>query len=221
MSETALLILVLQLGLSLLLGGVFLAAALPKLRHPKGFLLTVLEYRLLPEGASRLYARLLPPLELLVALLLFAGVAARLTALLLALLTVSFLIGVGVNVARGRDLDCGCFGQGKGASRRIGPGVLLQDAGLLAAALVLAATTPQWLGAAPWSLTWPLARLSSAPVAGPLVFLACVGSTVGITFTLERAGPSRGRTAGRKTGRGRVGGPSGIRWPPRRSRASQ
>jgi uncharacterized membrane protein YphA (DoxX/SURF4 family) len=183
----------LQLALSALLGGVFVAAALPKLRHPKGFLLTVLEYRVLPDGLRPIYARLAPPLELLAALLLFAGVGVRAAAALLALLALSFVIGVGANLARGRDLDCGCFGHeaGKDTSktRQISLGVLLQDVGLLAAALALLATTRQWVELAPWSL----ARLSNAPAASVLLLLACVVATVAATIMLERAGPSRGR----------------------------
>jgi uncharacterized membrane protein YphA (DoxX/SURF4 family) len=194
MSPTALLTLALSLGLSLLLGGVFVSAALPKLRHPKGFLLTVLEYRILPEGTSRLYARIVPPFELLAALLLFAGVAVRPAALLLGLLLLSFLIAVGVNLARGRDLDCGCFGSGqaKSASRRIGPGLVLQDLGLLAASLLLAAmisgTTSDWLGAAPWSVAKLLARLAGISVADALVFVACLALTGWLTLALPRAG---------------------------------
>jgi hypothetical protein len=193
MSPAALLTLALSLGLSLLLGGVFVSAALPKLRHPKGFLLTVLEYRILPEGASRLYARLVPPFELLAALLLFAGVAVRPIALLLGLLLISFLIAVGINLARGRDLDCGCFGSGraKSASRRIGPDLVLQDLGLLAASLLLAALVPDWLGAASWSVARLLARLAGTPVAVALVVVACLALTGWLTLALPRA-PRRG-----------------------------
>lgn len=194
MNATALLVLALQLGSSLLLGGVFIAAALPKLRHPKGFLLTVLEYRILGDGASRLYALVVPPFELLAALLLFAGVAVRPTALLLSLLLLSFLVAIGVNLARGRDLDCGCFGSGtrKGTSRRIGPGLLLQDLGLLAAALLLVATLPRWMDPAPWSVALLLARLVGVPVAVALVCSACLALTVWLALGLRRASSRAG-----------------------------
>src|SRR5215467_13653214 len=63
--------------LSTALGIVFLLAAVPQLRHPKGFILAVLEYRVLPVRLSWGYARLLPPLEFLLALLLLTGTAVR------------------------------------------------------------------------------------------------------------------------------------------------
>ena len=40
--------------LSAVLGISFLAAAVPKLRHPKGFVLAVLEYRVLPPRRRQL-----------------------------------------------------------------------------------------------------------------------------------------------------------------------
>lgn len=150
----------LQAALSLGLALTFLASAIPKLRHPKGFILVVLEYRVLPPSLGRLYARLLPGLELLVALLLLSGTLVRLAAAAASALFVSFVVGVGVNMVRGRDLDCGCFGKG----RRTGVGLLLQDSALLAASLALAALAGGWVRFAPWS---PLDLVSSeqAPIA--------------------------------------------------------
>jgi Methylamine utilisation protein MauE len=63
------------------LGIIFLASAVPKLHHPKGFVLAVLEYRILPLRLSWFYARLLPPLEFLLALLLLTGTACTATLL--------------------------------------------------------------------------------------------------------------------------------------------
>ena len=60
-----------------MLGIIFLTSAVPKLRHPKGFVLAVLEYRVLPPRLSWYYARLVPPLEFLLALLLLSGTAVR------------------------------------------------------------------------------------------------------------------------------------------------
>jgi hypothetical protein len=53
-----------QVLLGVVLACVFLASAVPKLRYPRGFILAVLEYRVLPERLAWLYGRLLPPLEL-------------------------------------------------------------------------------------------------------------------------------------------------------------
>jgi hypothetical protein len=69
---------VLAAALSLVLGATFLWASLPKLRHPKGYLLTVLQYDILPDRVARIYAAVVPGLELLVALPLLTGTAALL-----------------------------------------------------------------------------------------------------------------------------------------------
>lgn len=119
--------------IGLALGAVLVFSAAPKLRDPRSFTLTVLEYRVLPPRAARAFARLLPKVEIICGLLLLTGVADVLAGALAAVIFSSFIIGVGVNVFRGRDLDCGCFGSGNG--RTVGWPLLAEDVGLLAAAV--------------------------------------------------------------------------------------
>lgn len=158
-----------QILLSVVLALIFLVSAVPKLRHPKGFILAVLEYRVLPRPLSWLYARLLPPLELLLALLLVSGTAVRLAAIILSLLLLSFMIAISINLARGRNLDCHCLG--KARRRSIGWGLLLQDGVLLSAAIVLAFITRAWIAPQPWSVF----RLCGLAQAGsPVLLLGCV-----------------------------------------------
>jgi len=93
------------------LGVVFVVAAVPKLRRPKTFTLAVMEYRVLPPVFSRLFARTVPPFELLLGTFFLTGTAVRLAAVATAFLLSSFLIGILVNLARGRQVDCNCFGK--------------------------------------------------------------------------------------------------------------
>lgn len=180
----------LQVLLSLGLALIFLASAIPKLRHPKGFILAVLEYRVLPTRLSWIYARLLPPLELLLALLLLSGTAVRSVAIVLSLLLTSFIIAIGINLVRGRNLDCHCFG--KAHRRSIGWGILFQDGALLGAAIALAVISGAWIEPEPWSLF----RLSGlVQVGAPLLLLCCVAVTAcavvllsGSTFAKRRYG---------------------------------
>src|SRR5205807_7414868 len=97
-------VIVMEVVLSAVLGIIFLASAVPKLRHPKGFVLAVLEYRVLPPRLSWFYARLVPPLEFLLALLLLTGTAVRSAAVVMSMLLLSFIAAVGINLTRGRDL---------------------------------------------------------------------------------------------------------------------
>lgn len=183
---------------SVLLAGVFLAAALPKLQSPRRFALTVVEYRVLPLPASLLFARLLPSLELLAALLLLAGITVRWSALFLALMLASFCLAVAINLARGRDVDCGCFGaSGKKTGRRVGPSLLLQDVALLGVALVVCALAPGGLVLAPWSLLW-LLDASASPAVVLLALFVGILAALAVTFALDR--PKR--VGGRRIARG-------------------
>lgn len=179
-----------------LVGGVFFASALPKLRHPKGFVLTVIEYRVLPYRLSRLYGRIVPPLEALIALLLIGGVAVRVATLIAALLLASFLVAVGVNMVRGRDLDCHCFGAA--ARRKVGWGLLAQDAALMGAAIAIATLSPGWLTPASWSAL-RLGRIgwSGWPGITPIVSgIGLVGCGLAICRILALQAQARIRTRG-------------------------
>ncbi len=166
--------------LSGILGGIFLASSVPKLRHPKGFLLTVLEYRILPSSLSMLYARLVPWLELLIALLLLSGTGVRSAATITVLLLLSFMIAVSINLARGRDLDCNCFG--KGLRRSVGWGTLLQEGILASAAIALGTIAQTWAALEPWSI-FRLVRLSIPPYL-PLL-LIFLGAATGFFILLR------------------------------------
>lgn len=171
--------------LSVILGCIFLASALPKLRYPKGFVLIVLEYRILPPWLGWIYARLLAPLEFLIALLLFTGTTIRVAGTLAALLFLSFIIAISINLVRGRRLDCHCFG--KAAHRQIGWGLLLQDGTLLAASIVLVTLSSSWISLESWSLV-RIAGLPSAISFG--WFMGCVGLTLCAMFLLNQHGKS-------------------------------
>ena len=170
---------------SMLLDGVFLTAALPKLRNPRAFALIVVEYRVLPLRASLLYARLLPPLELLATLLLLAGITVRWAAALLAALLASFCVAIALNLVHGRKLDCGCFGTAdKKPGRRVSPGLLAQDLALLGVAVCIFVAAPSGLALAPWSL----ARLAGSGQA--ITFVALAGCIVlAVTASLVLSHP--------------------------------
>jgi hypothetical protein len=166
-------------ALSLVLALVFGVSAIPKLRHPRGFLLVVLIYRVLPPRPGRLYARLLPPLELLIALLLLSGTAVRLAATVAAALLLSFIVAVAVNMRRGRDLDCHCFGHATG--RRIGWTLLLQDGALLVACIAVATFATTWATAEHWSI-FRVAGLATPESPAPL--FGCTGLSAGTALLL-------------------------------------
>lgn len=92
----------------------FLFAAVPKILDPAGFAEDVGHYALLPDFAVNGVAVLLPWVEAVGALALLTGFAAEGGLLLTNLLLLVFLGALGQAWARGLDIDCGCFGHGKG-----------------------------------------------------------------------------------------------------------
>lgn len=130
--------------IALVLGGVFLYAAVSKIAEPREFARIVYHYRLLgpsehlPHLVPNLLAVTLPWIELLTGLLLVTGLWRREAALLTAAMLVAFLIAVTYALVMGIDVEkCGCFGS-HGASRSLGAGLLAGDTAMLLAALWLA-----------------------------------------------------------------------------------
>jgi len=98
-----------DLLLRLALGGIFIAASVDKILHPAAFASIVRDYKVLPDTLSNLAALVLPWLELVLGVLLLAGVW-RASALVLAnLLLLLFWTTLLVNYFRGIDVGCGCF----------------------------------------------------------------------------------------------------------------
>jgi uncharacterized membrane protein YphA (DoxX/SURF4 family) len=93
----------------LILGFIFVYASLDKLRHPDIFAEALYNYQLLPDVAINLVAIWLPWLELVSGGLLILGIWVRGSTLVLSGLMVVFLGALGINLARGLDIHCGCF----------------------------------------------------------------------------------------------------------------
>ncbi|HWR97614.1 MAG TPA: MauE/DoxX family redox-associated membrane protein [Candidatus Methanoperedens sp.] len=101
-------------GLTLLLraalGGIFLLSGLAKIADPVAFLFSLRQFRLLPGPLEAWLALVLPWLEFLLGLLLISGLLYRTAALMIAALNVFFACAILTVVARGIEIDCGCFG---------------------------------------------------------------------------------------------------------------
>lgn len=94
-------------------GGILLIAAIAKLRMGYAEVLrSVVGYRLLPYRVARAWARLLPPLELLLGTALVAGLFIPVVAAACAVLMVLITGAVAQAVVRNRRVPCGCFGAG-------------------------------------------------------------------------------------------------------------
>ena len=96
----------------ILLGGIFIYAALLKIADPVTFAGSVAAYQILPYFASYLTASVLPFLELSCGLLLVCGYRVRGGALIIGFMNLVFMIALSAAIIRGLDIDCGCFKQG-------------------------------------------------------------------------------------------------------------
>ena len=100
----------LRWALRLALAGIYLFAAVPKILDPWSFARAIHNFRILPAAWIPELAVTLPALEAIAALAVLTGLLYRGGALCLTLLSLAFAGGVGAAMARGLDIDCGCFG---------------------------------------------------------------------------------------------------------------
>jgi len=118
----------------LALGGLFLYAGVVKVLDPLDFAQNIRNYRLVGQSLSFIAAAVLPWLEILAGVALAAGIWKRASALIISGLLVFFIVLTLVTIARGLDVECGCFGA---LSRKSGFGVILEDLGMLFMGLCL------------------------------------------------------------------------------------
>lgn len=122
--------------LRLLVGGAFVIAGALKIADPAKFALDVSNYRLVPHELINLVAILVPWIEITAGSLVLAGIWLRPAALVIASLTVMFFAVIVSALARGLNIECGCFGTIGG--KHIGLVNLAIDSTLLFLAALLA-----------------------------------------------------------------------------------
>jgi uncharacterized membrane protein YphA (DoxX/SURF4 family) len=96
----------------LALGGVMLVAGVLKVTKPEVSARAVQAYQLLPFDLATYVGYGLPILEIVIGLLLVAGLFTRAGAAVAGVLLVAFIVGIASAWARGLSIDCGCFGEG-------------------------------------------------------------------------------------------------------------
>jgi len=110
-------------AIRILLGALFIYAAVPKMLDPFSFAVAVYNYKMLPGFAVGLVAAALPWLELLIGILLVAGVRVQVSSLISTGMLVVFTLAILINTLRGIDVDCGCFS----TDRSIGWAAVAED----------------------------------------------------------------------------------------------
>jgi uncharacterized membrane protein YphA (DoxX/SURF4 family) len=96
----------------IVLGAIFLYAGALKVVDPKAFAGSIEAYRLLPYFGNYLAASIIPWIEIICGLVLVTGWRAKLGATVTILLNLVFIAAMVSAIARGLEIDCGCFKQG-------------------------------------------------------------------------------------------------------------
>lgn len=122
------------------LGVIFVFAAFTKLYFNGGwhfgdyqffFSMVISSYNILPTWAVQPAAQILPWFELLLGLLLLAGIGLRWTGLMACAMLLIFIGAMTRAYMNGLEIMCGCFGN----NEKLGPLTLLRDSSMLIPAI--------------------------------------------------------------------------------------
>jgi len=126
----------LMLFCRLVLGVVFIISALGKLLDPQDFAHAAAAFRILPVQTVNLFAMVLPWVEMICGALLIVNRKLPAAALILATLNAMFIVAIVSAIARGLDIDCGCFSLSH-AHEIVGWGLVARDVVLLGMCMVV------------------------------------------------------------------------------------
>ena len=119
----------------MVLGFVFIYAAVTKISDPNGFSQAIYNYKLLPLFLVNILAIILPWVELSAGFLLVFGVSVKENSAIISGLLIIFILAVLISFFRGLDIECGCFGTVDGS--KVGLQKILENVGLLILGIIL------------------------------------------------------------------------------------
>jgi len=98
------------LAARLVVGGLFILAAIGKIQDPSKFVSEIRQYQLIPIAATNSLGYMLPWLELLSGVLLVIGLWRVEARLVIAAMLVVFTAAKAYTFAKGMQIECGCGG---------------------------------------------------------------------------------------------------------------
>ena len=123
------------LVIRLVLGVTFIWASLDKIANPEGFALSIYNYRMLPHETINLMAIVMPWLELVTGILIIAGIFMKGSGFWIGLMLMVFIVALSSALARGLDIECGCFSVEGGHG--VDTGLLIRDIFMFFGALIV------------------------------------------------------------------------------------
>jgi len=118
-----------------ILSFIFIYAGVEKISNPAGFSDAIDNYRLLPLFSVNFFAIILPWIELVAGVLLLFGISVKENSFIISVLLAVFLVAIIISLARGLNIECGCFGTILGA--RIGLEKIVENILLLVMSFLL------------------------------------------------------------------------------------
>lgn len=97
------------------IGTVFIYAGIEKIADPVFFSDSISNYKILPEAAVNFFAITLPWIEVVAGIFLIFGVAVKENAFIINAMLIVFVVAIVISLARGLNIDCGCFGREGGS----------------------------------------------------------------------------------------------------------
>ena len=131
-------------ALRILLAVTFFLACIHKIANPYDFSLQVATYQILPLFLVNLQGVILPWVELVVAILLVAGLWTRASALVTCGMNVMFIVAIALALSADLQLQCGCFASAD-VGDQMSSSLIVRDIGLLIAGAILVYMKPDRL----------------------------------------------------------------------------
>jgi len=129
----------------MLIGSIFIAAAIDKIANPDAFAKSINNFHLLPYAALNIPALILPWVELITGGMLIFSYKEKAASFLISGMLIVFIIAILTAIARGYNIDCGCFGESSPAAAaevtKVGWAKVLEDTRWLIASLFIFLTS--------------------------------------------------------------------------------
>ncbi|MCE5304226.1 MAG: MauE/DoxX family redox-associated membrane protein [Chloroherpetonaceae bacterium] len=113
----------------IIVGLMFIVVGVGKIANPEEFAKEIANYQILPYLFVNITAIIIPWIELFTGILLLLGVQTKSSSIVIAVMTVVFTIAVIIAIAKGLNIECGCYSNI--ASQQVGLPKVLENIGLL------------------------------------------------------------------------------------------
>ncbi len=122
----------------IIIGLMFVIVGVGKIAHPAEFADEIANYQILPNFFINIAAITIPWIELIAGILVIFGIKQKPSATIILLMLIVFTSGVAVAMAKGLNIDCGCYSQI--ASQQVGIPKILENTGLMILSIIIILT---------------------------------------------------------------------------------